>query len=322
LRFVDAVSEGLQQSMEKFDNLVIMGQDVAEYGGVFKITEGFAEQFGKERVRNTPLCESGILSAALGMSVKGMKSVVEMQFADFVSTGFNAIVNNLAKSYWRWGQNADVVIRMPTGAGVGAGPFHSQSNEAWFFHVPGLKIVYPSTPYDAKGLLCAAIEDPNPVMYFEHKALYRSVEGEVPHDYYTLEIGKAKLVSEGDDVSIITYGAGVHWAMETVGSRQFTVGSLTADILDLRTLLPFDKEAIAATVKKTGKVLILHEDTLTGGIGAEISAWITEHLFEYLDAPVMRCASLDTPVPFAIPLEKNFLAQSRLKDSLQTLLSY
>ncbi len=323
LRFVDAISEGLKQGMEQHPNLVIMGQDVAEYGGVFKITEGFVEKFGKERVRNTPLCESGILSAALGMSIKEMKSVVEMQFADFVSTGFNAIVNNLAKSYWRWGQNADVVVRMPTGAGVGAGPFHSQSNEAWFFHVPGLKIVYPAFPADAKGLLCAAIEDPNPVMYFEHKALYRSVEGEVPENYFTTEIGKASLVSEGDDVSIITYGAGVHWALEEI-RQQSTDNSprLTADVLDLRTLLPFDKDAIEATVKKTGKVLILHEDNLTGGIGGEISAWITENLFEHLDAPVMRCASLDTPVPFAIPLENNFLAKSRLQKKLSELLNY
>lgn len=315
LRLVDAVSEGLKQSMQQYPELVIMGQDVAEYGGVFKITEGFVHEFGKERVRNTPLCESGILSAALGMSVKGMKSVVEMQFADFVSTGFNAIVNNLAKSYWRWGQNADVVVRMPTGAGVGAGPFHSQSNEAWFFHVPGLKIVYPSTPYDAKGLLCASVADPNPVMFFEHKALYRGVESHVPEDYYTIEIGKAKLVQEGEDVSIITYGSGVHWA--TAATQ-----NLSADVLDLRTLLPFDKAAIAATVKKTGKVLVLHEDTLTGGIGAEIAAWITENLFEYLDAPVMRCASLDTPVPFAIALEKNFLAQSRLQKKLDELQAF
>ncbi len=322
LRLVDAISEGLKQSMERFPNLVIMGQDVAEYGGVFKITEGFVGAFGKERVRNTPLCESGILSASLGMSIKGMKSVVEMQFADFVSTGFNAIVNNLAKSYWRWSQKADVVIRMPTGAGVGAGPFHSQSNEAWFFHVPGLKIVYPSSAEDAKGLLCAAIEDPNPVMYFEHKALYRSIEGEVPEEYYTLEIGKAKLVSEGSDLSIITYGAGVHWALEEIKNRKLERGDFNADILDLRTLLPFDKEAIEATVKKTGKILILHEDTLVGGIGAEISAWITENFFEYLDAPVMRCASLDTPVPFAIPLEKNFLAKQRLSATIEALLEY
>jgi 2-oxoisovalerate dehydrogenase E1 component len=315
-RLVDAVRDGLMQSMERYDNLVIMGQDIAEYGGVFKVTDGFVEKFGKDRVRNTPLCESGILSAALGMSVKGIKSVVEMQFADFVSTGFNAIVNNLAKSYWRWGQNADVVVRMPTGAGVGAGPFHSQSNEAWFFHVPGLKVVYPAFPDDAKGLLAAAIEDPNPVMYFEHKALYRSVEGAVPDDYYTTEIGKAKLVKEGEDVSIITYGAGVHWALNAVKEN------ISADVLDLRTLLPFDKEAIAATVKKTGKVLILHEDTLTGGIGGEIAAWISETLFEYLDAPVVRVASLDTPVPFAIPLENNFLPKERLKQKLNELLGY
>ncbi|MFN8287127.1 MAG: dehydrogenase E1 component subunit alpha/beta [Chitinophagales bacterium] len=315
LRLVDAISQGLKQSMQKHDNLVVMGQDVAEYGGVFKVTEGFVAEFGKERVRNTPLCESGILSAALGMSVKGIKSVVEMQFADFVSTGFNAIVNNLAKSYWRWGQNADVVVRMPTGAGVGAGPFHSQSNEAWFFHVPGLKIVYPSTSYDAKGLLCASVEDPNPIMFFEHKALYRGVEGEVPQDYYTIEIGKANLVKQGEELSIITYGAGVHWTLkETEG--------IDADVLDLRTLLPFDKEAITETVKKTGKVLVLHEDTLTGGIGAEIAAWITENLFEYLDAPVMRLASLDTPVPFAIALENNFLPKSRLGTKLQHLKSY
>ncbi len=315
-RLVDAVRDGLMQSMERYDDLVVMGQDVAEYGGVFKVTDGFVDKFGKERVRNTPICESGILSAALGLSVKGVKSVVEMQFADFVSTGFNAVVNNLAKSYWRWGQNADVVVRMPTGAGVGAGPFHSQSNEAWFFHVPGLKIVYPAFPNDAKGLLAASIEDPNPVMYFEHKALYRSVEGAVPDDYYTTEIGKAKLVSTGDDVSIITYGAGVHWALETIKD------GTSADVLDLRTLLPFDREAIAATVKKTGKVLILHEDTLIGGIGGEIAAWISETLFEYLDAPVTRVASLDTPVPFAIPLENNFLPKERLKEKLRELLSY
>ena len=320
IRFVDAVSQGLKQSMEKFPELVIMGQDVAEYGGVFKITDGFVEKFGKERVRNTPICESGILSAALGMSVKGMKTVVEMQFADFVSTGFNPIVNNLAKSYWRWGQNADVVVRMPTGAGVGAGPFHSQSNEAWFFHVPGLKIVYPSSAHDAKGLLCAAIEDPNPVMYFEHKALYRSIEGEVPEDYYTTEIGKAKTVLEGTDFSIITYGAGVHWAVEAV--KALSTGEGLGEVIDLRTLLPFDKEAIETTVKKTGKVLILHEDTLVGGIGAEISAWITENFFPHLDAPVMRCASLDTPVPFALSLEQNFLPKERLKSKIQELLDY
>jgi 2-oxoisovalerate dehydrogenase E1 component len=289
---------------------------------VFKITENFVQEFGKERVRNTPLCESAILSAGLGMSVKGMKSVIEMQFADFVSSGFNAIVNNLAKSYWRWGQPADVVVRMPTGAGVGAGPFHSQSNEAWFTHVPGLKVVFPSNPHDAKGLLMAAIEDPNPVMFFEHKLLYRSSVAEIPDDYYTEEIGKAKLVAAGNEVSIITYGAGVSWALEATGDEGRGASEISADVLDLRTLLPLDYDAIRASVKKTGKVIILHEDTLFGGIGGEIAAWISQHCFEYLDAPVMRCASLDTPVPFAIPLEQNFLAKARFKEMLEELVNY
>ncbi len=321
LRLVDAVSEGLKQSMQQHPNLIIMGQDVAEYGGVFKITEGFVQQFGKERVRNTPLCESGILSAALGLSVKGIKSIVEMQFADFVSTGFNAIVNNLAKSYWRWGQNADVVVRMPTGAGVGAGPFHSQSNEAWFFHVPGLKIVYPSSAFDAKGLIAAAINDPNPIMFFEHKALYRSIEDAVPEEYYALPIGKAAVVQDGSELTIITYGAGVHWAKNELLQNE-QLRNISIEVLDLRTLLPFDKDAIEKSVRKTGKVLILHEDTLTGGIGAEIAAWISEKLFTVLDAPVMRCASIDTPVPFAIPLEQNFLPQKRLGSTILELYNY
>jgi 2-oxoisovalerate dehydrogenase E1 component len=308
--------------MRKHDNLVLMGQDIAEYGGVFKITENFVQEFGKERVRNTPLCESAILSAGLGMSVKGMKSVIEMQFADFVSSGFNAIVNNLAKSYWRWGQPADVVVRMPTGAGVGAGPFHSQSNEAWFTHVPGLKVVFPSNPYDAKGLLLAAIEDPNPVMFFEHKYLYRSSVAEIPDDYYTEEIGKAKLVAAGNEVSIITYGSGVSWALEVTGDEERGASEISADVIDLRTLLPLDYDAIRATVKKTGKVIILHEDTLFGGIGGEIAAWISQHCFQHLDAPVMRCASLDTPVPFAIPLEQNFLAKARFREMLEELVNY
>ena len=305
-------------AMEKHPDLVLMGQDIAEYGGVFKITDGFVERFGKERVRNTPLCESAILGAALGLSIKGHKSMVEMQFADFVTCGFNQIINNLAKSHYRWAQPADVVIRMPTGAGVGAGPFHSQSNEAWFTHTPGLKVVYPSTPEEAKGLLLAAFEDPNPVLFFEHKALYRAISGLVPTGYYTTPIGKARLVQEGADLSIITYGAGVHWALAELKNHP----EVSADVLDLRTLLPYDREAIAATVKKTGKVLLLHEDCLTGGIGGEIAAWIAEHCFEHLDAPVMRCASLDTPVPFAIPLENNFLAKNRLASVLQKLLDY
>lgn len=318
LRLVDAIAEGMKQAMEKHENLVLMGQDIAEYGGVFKVTEGLVQQFGKERVRNTPLCESAIVGASLGLSVKGFKSMVEMQFADFVTCGFNQIINNLAKIHYRWGQPADVVVRMPTGAGVGAGPFHSQSNEAWFVHTPGLKVVYPSTPYDAKGLLLASFEDPNPVMFFEHKALYRSISGNVPEEYYTIEIGKANLVNEGEDVSIITYGAGVHWALDELKERN----DLSADLLDLRTLLPYDKESIERTVKKTGKVIILHEDCETGGIGGEISAWISQHCFEYLDAPVMRCASLDTPVPFAIPLEQNFLPPRRFAKMLDDLLNY
>lgn len=317
-RFIDAISDGLRQSMERFDNLVLMGQDIAEYGGVFKITEGFVEKFGKARVRNTPICESAIVGAGLGLSIKGMKAMVEMQFADFVTEGFNQIVNNLAKAHWRWGQHADVVVRMPTGAGTAAGPFHSQSNEAWFFHTPGLKIVYPSNPYDAKGLLCAALEDPNPYLYFEHKLLYRSIKDVIPDDYYTVEIGKANLVTEGNDLSIITYGMGVHWAAEVLS----TMPDIKADILDLRTLLPWDQEAVATTVKKTNRVLILHEDTLTGGIGAEISAWINEHCFTDLDAPVLREASLDTPIPFAPTLEQNFLPKERLKARIEQLLKF
>ncbi len=317
-RLIDGISEGLKQSMKTHPNLVLMGQDIAEYGGAFKITEGFVEQFGKERVRNTPLCESAIVGACLGMSLEGYKTVMEMQFADFVTVGFNQIVNNLAKIHYRWGQNADVVIRMPTGGGVGAGPFHSQSNEAWFTHVPGLKIVYPSNPRDAKGLLIAAINDPNPILYFEHKALYRSISGELPSHYYEVEIGKAAIVQEGDDMAVITYGAAVHWATE----YQQEHPEISLHIIDLRTLLPLDYEAIKAAVKKTGKVLLLHEDSLIGGIGGEISAWINEHCFELLDAPVMRCASLDTPIPFNLELEKNFMAKSRLAAKIDQLIHY
>ena len=316
-RFIDAISDGLRQAMEKYDDLVLMGQDIADYGGVFKITNGFMEQFGKGRVRNTPLCESAILGIGLGLSIKGMKSMVEMQFADFVSCGFNQIINNIAKSHYRWGQNADVVIRMPCGGGVGAGPFHSQTNEAWFFHTPGLKIVYPSNPVDAKGLLLASFEDPNPVMYFEHKALYRKINAEVPDEYYTVEIGKAALAREGSEVSIITYGMGVHWALEITEEL-----GIDADILDLRSLAPLDYEAIHETVENTNRVIVLHEDTMIGGIGGEISAYISEHLFEHLDAPVIRCASMDTPVPFAVPLEENFLPKDRFRKQLERVLGY
>jgi 2-oxoisovalerate dehydrogenase E1 component len=316
--FIDSIKDALFQSMEKHPKLILMGQDIAEYGGIFKITEGFVEAFGKERVRNTPLCESGIIGASLGLSIEGYKSIIEMQFADFVTMGFNQIVNNLAKSHYRWGQNADVVIRMPTGGGVGAGPFHSQSNEAWFAHTPGLKVVYPSSPMDAKGLLIAAINDPNPVLFFEHKALYSNISEEVPGMYYEIEIGRARHIRTGVDVSIITYGMGVHWAMEYADQND----ELSIDILDLRTLLPLDYHAIRAAVSRTGKILILHEDVLTGGIGAEVAAWIGEHCFDLLDAPVLRCASLDTPVPFNMELEKNFMADSRLDECVRQLMGY
>jgi len=317
-RFIDAIQDGLRQSMEKYDNLIIMGQDVAEYGGVFKATEGFVEQFGKARVRNTPICESAIVGAGLGLSIAGMKAMVEMQFADFVTCGFNQIINNLAKMHWRWGQNADVVVRMPTGAGAAAGPFHSQSNEAWFFHTPGLKIVYPSNPFEAKGLLTAAIEDPNPVLVFEHKFLYRSIREEIPDDYYTVEIGKANTVAEGSDLTIITYGIGVHWAREYAEKHT----DLSIEILDLRTLLPLDTEAIYAAVRKTGRVVVLHEDCMTGGIGGEIVALISEHCFQDLDAPVKRVASMDTPVPFVAQLEQQFLPKERLDKVIDEVMKF
>ncbi|MEZ4898449.1 MAG: dehydrogenase E1 component subunit alpha/beta [Saprospiraceae bacterium] len=317
LRFVDAVKEGLLEAMKKHPNLVLMGQDIGAYGGVFKITEGFVDRFGEMRVRNTPLCESAVIGAALGASLHGLKTMVEMQFADFVSCGFNQIVNNLAKLHYRWEGLADVVIRMPTGAGTGAGPFHSQSNEAWFFHTPGLKIVYPATPADAKGLLLSAFEDPNPVLYFEHKALYRKIRGDVPQGYYTIPIGQAKIVRSGNQATIVTYGAGVHWASEVVENLQLDV-----EIIDLRTLLPLDFDTIAESVRKNHRVLVLHEDTLTGGIGGEIAARIGESLFAELDAPVMRVASLDTPVPFAVALENVFLARHRLEESLHQLINY
>ncbi|MBX2827338.1 MAG: dehydrogenase E1 component subunit alpha/beta [Flavobacteriaceae bacterium] len=317
LRLVDAISEGLKQSMERHENSVIMGQDIAEYGGVFKITEGFVEAFGKDRVRNTPICESAIVSATMGLSINGFKAIMEMQFADFVTSGFNPIVNYLAKCHYRWNQNADVVIRMPCGAGVGAGPFHSQTNEAWFTHTPGLKVVYPAFPYDAKGLLATAIEDPNPVMFFEHKALYRSIRQEVPSDYYTLPIGKAALLKEGNDATIITYGAGVHWALDLLEKNSYSV-----DLIDLRTLAPLDTEAIYTSVRKTGKALILQEDSMFGGMASDISALITENCFEYLDAPIRRVASLETPVPFAQALEDNYLPKTRFEETLIDLLAY
>lgn len=318
IRFIDAVSQGLRQSMQRHKGLVIMGQDIAEYGGVFKITEGFVEEFGNHRVRNTPICESAIVEVGMGLSIAGMKSVVEMQFADFVSSGFNPIVNYLAKSHYRWNQNADVVVRMPCGAGVAAGPFHSQTNEAWFTKTPGLKVVYPAFPYDAKGLLATAINDPNPVLYFEHKALYRSIRQEVPVDYFTIPFGKASLLKEGNKVTIISYGAGVHWALETLQNHP----EINADLLDLRTLQPLDTEAIFDSVKKTGRVIILQEDSLFGGIASDISAMIMEQCFEDLDAPVKRVASMETPIPFINQLENQYLAKGKFEAALLELLKY
>ncbi len=318
IRFIDAISESLKQSMEQHNDLVIMGQDIAEYGGAFKITEGFVEQFGKDRIRNTPICESAIIETAMGLSIAGIKSIVEMQFADFVTSGFNPVVNYLAKSYYRWNQNADVVIRMPCGGGVAAGPFHSQTNEAWFTKTPGLKVVYPAFPYDAKGLLNTAINDPNPVLFFEHKGLYRTIRQDVPTDYYTIPFGKASLLRTGTAVTVISYGAAIHWALETLDNNL----EVSADVIDLRTLQPLDTETIFASVKKTGKAIILQEDSLFGGIASDISSLIMENCFEYLDAPVKRVASIETPIPFASQLEQQYLPKNRFEIVLKELLYY
>jgi 2-oxoisovalerate dehydrogenase E1 component len=317
-RYIDAISDGLRQGMRKHPNLVIMGQDIAEYGGAFKITQGFVEEFGKDRVRNTPICESGIVGAGMGLALNGYKAIVEMQFADFVTCGFNQIINNLAKTHYRWAQTVDMVVRMPTGAGTGAGPFHSQSNEAWFTKTPGLKVVYPAFPADAKGLLLAAIDDPNPVIYFEHKYLYRSISGEVPDNDILIEIGKANIVQQGEQATIVTFGLGVHWALEYAAKHP----DQSLEIIDLRSLLPWDKEAVEKSVQKTGRALILHEDTLTSGFGAEIAAHVAEHCFKYLDAPVMRCGSLDTAIPMNKALEDQFLAKARLGETMEKLLAY
>ena len=318
MRFIDAISDGLEHAMKKHDDLVIMGQDIAEYGGVFKITDGFLEKFGKDRVRNTPICESGIIETAMGLSIAGIKSIVELQFADFISSGFNPVVNYLAKSYYRWGQEADIVLRMPCGAGVGAGPFHSQTNEAWFTKTPGLKVLYPAFPYDAKGLLISAIQDPNPILFFEHKALYRSQRQEVPVDYYSIPIGKAAMLKRGEDVTIITYGAGVHWALETLNNNH----EISADLIDLRSIQPIDYECIMDSVKKTNRAIILQEDSLFGGIASDISSFLMENAFEFLDAPVKRVGSLNTPIPFADSLERQYLANLNFENSLKALIEF
>lgn len=317
MRLVDSISDGLKEAMYKNDSLIIMGQDIAEYGGVFKITEGFVDLFGKDRVRNTPICESSIIEIAMGLSICNRKSIVELQFSDFITSGFNPVVNYLAKSHYRWGQNADIVLRMPCGAGVGAGPFHSQTNEAWFTKTPGLIVVYPSTPIDAKGLLISSVENPNPVLFFEHKALYRSIRDDVPKGYYNIEIGKAKLLNVGTDITIITYGSGVHESIETIKKH-----SLSADLIDLRTLSPLDNDSIIQSVRKTGKAIILQEDSLFGGLASEISSIIMENCFENLDAPVIRVGSLDTPIPFEETLEKQYLPFERFESEILKLIDY
>lgn len=317
-RFIDAISAGLREGMRHDERVIVMGQDIAEYGGAFKITQGFLEEFGPDRVRNTPLCESGVLGAALGLSIAGYRSVVEMQFADFVSSGFTQVVNNLAKTHYRWGEPVRVVVRLPCGGGTAAGPFHSQTPEGWFTQTAGLKVVYPSNPFDAKGLLLASLAEPNPVMFFEHKALYRRIEGPVPEGYYTLPLGVAARVSEGSDATVITYGAGVHWALDWANRHP----DYRITILDLRTLVPLDYESIAAAVKLSGRVVVLHEASLFCGFGGEIASWIGEHCFSLLDAPVMRCASLDTPVPFALPLEKLYLPVGRFERVMEEVLGF
>jgi 2-oxoisovalerate dehydrogenase E1 component len=318
MRLIDAISDGMRESMRRHPELVLMGQDIGAYGGVFKVTDGFVDEFGAERVRNTPLCEAAILGAGLGLSVRGMKAMVEMQFSDFVTEGFTQIVNNLAKIHWRWGQQADVVVRMPTGAGVAAGPFHSQSTEAWFAHTPGLKVVYPAFPADAKGLLCAAFDDPNPVLFFEHKALYRSLSQSVPEGYYSLPLGEAAVLREGKQATVITYGMGVHWALEVANKRP----EWDLEIIDLRTIQPLDWKTLEKSAQKTGRVLVLQEDVLFGGVASDIAAHINEHCFELLDAPVVRVASADTPIPFAASLEKGFLASSKFENSLEKLIDF
>lgn len=318
LRFVDALKEGLEQALERDPKLLLMGQDVAEYGGVFKVSEGFVEKFGKSRIRNTPLCESAIIGSGLGLALRGRSSVVEMQFADFVSCGFNQIVNNLAKTHYRWDLPVSVTVRMPTGAGSAAGPFHSQSNEAWFVKTAGLKVVYPSTPYDAKGLLTTSLADPNPVIFFEHKYLYRSTNSMVPEAYYNLPLGKARIVQPGNDLTIVAYGWAVQWAEAAAA----TFPDASIEIIDLRTLIPWDQEMVLESVKKTGKCLIVHEDTLTLGFGAEVASVVADQAFQWLDGPVKRVASLDTPVPFHKALEDDFLASRRLKEAIAELLKW
>ena len=320
LRYVDAIRDGLRTALAADRRVILLGQDIAEYGGVFKATEGLAAEFGRERVRNTPIIESGAIGAALGLALDGFRPMVEMQFGDFISCGFNQIVNNLAKTHYRWAASVPVVVRAPVGGGVGAGPFHSQNVESWFTSVAGLKVVAPATPFDAKGLLLAAFEDGNPVLYLEHKGLYRSARGAVPEGSYGVPIGRARVARPGRDATVVTYGAGVAWALEaarTLGAEDYEV-----EVIDLRTLLPWDRATVLGSVRRTARALVLHEAPLTGGFGGELAAAISREGFEWLDAPVERLGALDTPVPFSKNLEEIFSPRIRLLPALRALLAY
>ena len=320
LRYVDAIKDGLREVMRRRPETVLLGQDIAEYGGVFKVTEGFVLEFGKARVRNTPIIESGALGCALGLALDGFRPMVEMQFGDFITCGFNQIVNNLAKTHYRWGAPVPVVVRAPVGGGTGAGPFHSQNVEAWFTHVAGLKVVAPATPRDAKGLLIAAFEDGNPVLYLEHKLLYRSARERVPEGWYTVPLGRARVAREGTDATIVTYSVGLSWALEA--AERLAAEGRSIEVIDLRTLQPWDGEAVLGSARKTGRVLVLHEAPTTGGFGAELAATIGREAFEWLDAPVSRLGALDTPVPFSKALEEVFSPRGRLLPALRELLAY
>ena len=320
-RFIDAISDGLRSWMRDEPESVVMGQDIAEYGGVFKVTEGFLEEFGADRVRNTPIIESAAVGAAMGLALAGMKAILEIQYADFISCGFNQIVNNLATTFYRWGAPVGVTIRAPFGGGIGAGPFHSQSMEAWFCHVPGLKVVIPSTPADAKGLLLSSLDDPNPVLFFEHKKLYRSIRGSVPDAPVRVPIGKARCAREGTDITIVSWGVGVHWALEA--AEEWSTRGVEIEVIDLRTLVPWDREAVLASVRKTSRLIILHEASRTGGFGGEIAAEVTEMAFEHLDAPPIRIGGADLPIAFSKAIEEEvYSARARLDTAIAEGVAY
>jgi 2-oxoisovalerate dehydrogenase E1 component len=321
MRYLDAVRDALRVALAADDRVVLLGQDIAGYGGVFKATEGLADEFGTERVRNTPIIESGAIGAALGLALAGFRPVVEMQFGDFVSCGFNQLVNNVATTRYRWNAAVPLVVRLPVGGGLGAGPFHSQNMEAWFCHVPGLKVVAPATADDAKGLLLAALDDGNPVLVLEHKRLYRSVRGPVPGGHHVVPIGAARIARPGTAATLVTYGAGVGWAVAAADTLA-AEGAGEVEVIDLRSLRPWDRDTVLESVRRTSRVLVLHEAGLTGGLGAEIAATIADEAFMDLDAPVRRVGGLDTPIPFAPTLEAVWSADSRLPAALRELLAF